>query len=72
MRSLRVNIDFFLQKGRFSRIFIVQVGIYGAAQQYLEQDRENLAPLTVRTYFGNHPHYPGDSSASHQQAAETP
>lgn len=23
-----INIDFFLQKGRFSRIFIVQVGIY--------------------------------------------
>ena len=26
---------------------------YDVAQQYLEQDRENLAPLTVRTYFWN-------------------
>ena len=26
---------------------------YDAAQQYLEQDRENLAPLTIRTYYWN-------------------
>ena len=26
---------------------------YDVAQQYLEQDRENLAPLTIRTYYWN-------------------